>query len=58
LGRRSGQILLEQLPQSGTAGNLAVDAHLAALAIGNRAVLVSFDPDFSRFKGLRWEKPE
>lgn len=41
----------------GTAGNLATDAHLAALAISHDAVLCSNDLDFGRFKGLRWENP-
>jgi hypothetical protein len=40
------------------AGNLTTDAHLAALAISHGAVLVSFDTDFGRFKGLRWSRPE
>lgn len=38
-------------------GNLTNDAHLAALAVEHRAVLVSFDSDFSRFPGVRWERP-
>ncbi len=42
---------------AGTAGNLTTDAHLAALALGHDAVLVSCDTDFARFKGLRWENP-
>ena len=42
---------------SGTAGNLTTDAHLAALAIGHDAVLVSCDHDFARFKALRRENP-
>jgi toxin-antitoxin system PIN domain toxin len=41
------------LEQSGTAGNLTTDAHLAALAIEHGAELVSFDRDFVRFEGLR-----
>jgi hypothetical protein len=45
------------LTESGTAGNLTTDAHLAALAICHGAVLVSCDNDFARFKGLRWENP-
>ena len=44
--------------RAGTAGNLTTDAHLADLAISYGAVLVSFDTDFSRFKGLRWEAPD
>ena len=50
-------ILRRLLRDSGTAGNLTTDAHLAALAIGRGAVLVSCDGDFSRFEGLRWENP-
>ena len=30
------------------------DAYLAALAVRNRAQVVSFDTGFSRFAGLRW----
>jgi toxin-antitoxin system PIN domain toxin len=45
------------LRNSGTAGNLTTDAHLAALALTHDAVLVSCDADFGRFKGLRWENP-
>jgi hypothetical protein len=43
------------IDQTGAAGNLTTDAHLAALTHG--AVLVSCDNDFARFKGLRWENP-
>jgi hypothetical protein len=45
------------LRESGTAGNLTTDAHLAALAITHDAVLVSCDTDFARFRSLRWENP-
>jgi len=51
------KILRSLLAESGTAGNLTTDAHLAALTIGHGVVLASFDTDFSRFKGLRWETP-
>ncbi len=40
-----------------TGGNLVNDAHLAALAIEHRGAVVSFDHDFARFPGLRWEMP-
>ena len=50
-------ILRALLNDTGTAGNLTTDAHLAALAISHGATLVSFDSDFSRFSGLRWENP-
>lgn len=51
------QVLRALALETGTAGNLTTDAHLAALAIGHGAVLVSCDSDFGRFKGLRWLNP-
>jgi hypothetical protein len=51
------RILRELLEQTGTAGNLTTDAHLAALAISHAAVLASCDADFGRFRHLRWENP-
>jgi toxin-antitoxin system PIN domain toxin len=50
-------ILRSLLADTGTAGNLTTDAHLATLAISHGAVLVSCDNDFARFKSLRWENP-
>ena len=50
-------ILRGLLSETGPAGNLTTDAHLAALAISHGATLVSFDNDFSRFSKLRWESP-
>jgi toxin-antitoxin system PIN domain toxin len=50
-------ILRGLLEETGVAGNLTADAHLAALAISRGAVLASCDADFSRFRGLRWENP-
>lgn len=50
-------ILSDLLSKTGTAGNLTTDGHLAALAISHGATLVSFDHDFARFPGLRWESP-
>lgn len=48
-------ILIRQLLRPlENAGNLVVDAHLAALAIEHEAELNSCDADFSRFSGLRW----
>ena len=41
----------------GLGGNLVNDAHLAALALQYEATVVSFDNDFSRFPGVRWERP-
>ena len=51
------QILRTLLADTGVAGNLTTDAHLAALAISHGAVLASCDRDFARFAGLRWENP-
>lgn len=45
------------LDETGTAGNLVTDAHLAVLAIEHGAVLYSADADFSRFAGLTWVNP-
>lgn len=45
------------LLDSGTAGNLTGDAHLAALALEHGAELVTFDRDFGRFAGLAWRLP-
>lgn len=45
------------LTEAGAGGNLVSDAHLASLAIEHDATLVSFDRDFGRFAGLRWEIP-
>lgn len=56
-GPEHWRILREILTETGTAGNLTTDAHLAALAIENGAVLFSTDGDFSRFRGLRWVNP-
>jgi len=38
-------------------GDLVADAYLAALAIESGCEWVSFDRDFSRFRGLRWSHP-
>jgi toxin-antitoxin system PIN domain toxin len=37
--------------------SLLTDAHIAALAIDNQAVVHSNDSDFNRFPGLRWTNP-
>lgn len=41
----------------GSGGNLASDAHLAALAIEHRGEIVTFDSDFGRFPGVIWSRP-
>ena len=50
-------VLRSLLQETGTAGNLTTDAHLAALVITHNATMVSCDNDFSRFEPLRWENP-
>ena len=52
---RHWPILRRLLVGAGIAGNLSNDAHLAALAIEHGATLVSFDRDFERFAGLRFD---
>lgn len=50
--------VLEALCRDGAApGDLVPDAHLAALAVEHGGTVVSFDRDFARFEGLRWECP-
>ena len=50
-------LVRELILETGAAGNLTSDIHLAAIAIGQSAKLYTLDADFSRFRGLRWEKP-
>ena len=50
-------ILRGLLRETGTAGNLTTDAHLAALAIEHGADIVSYDRDFGRFAGVRHRLP-
>jgi uncharacterized protein len=45
------------LAELGTGGNLVSDAHLAALALEHDAVVVTYDNDFGRFRGVSWERP-
>jgi hypothetical protein len=56
-GPRHAVLLRQLLEPLGTAGNLTMDAHLAALALEHDAELCSADADFSRFPGLRWSNP-
>ena len=50
-------VLRKLLSETGTAGNLTTDAHLATLAITHDATLASCDNDFIRFQHLRSENP-
>ena len=54
---RHAALLRGLLEQTGAAGNLATDAHLAALAMEHSADVVTFDRDFGRF-GVRMHIPE
>jgi toxin-antitoxin system PIN domain toxin len=53
--RRHPHVLCSLLEEAGTAGILTTDAHLVAVAIEHGATLASFDADFHRFAGLRFE---
>jgi hypothetical protein len=56
-GPRHLERLQGLLRDSGSAGNLVNDAHLAAVALELRSVVVSFDRDVGRFDGVRRESP-
>lgn len=56
-GARHLDFLERLLSDIGTGGNLASDAHLAALALEHQATIVTYDNDFGRFPGIRWERP-
>lgn len=49
--------IADLLTAIGVGGNLVNDAHLAALAQQYDATVVSYDNDFGRFPGVRWERP-
>jgi hypothetical protein len=48
----------ELLHVTGSGGNLVNDSHLAALALAHRATVITFDNDFGRFAGVRWQRPD
>ena len=50
-------IMRDLMRESGTAGSLVSDAHLAALAIERGAELCSADADFGRYARLKWVDP-
>jgi hypothetical protein len=54
---RHAALLRGLLHDTGTAGNLTTDAHLAALALEYGAGIVSFDRDFARFPGVKHRLP-
>lgn len=51
------RIMRSLLGPVGVGGNLVNDAHLAALSIEHRCVIVTYDRDFARFEGVRSEQP-
>ncbi|MDK1019595.1 MAG: type II toxin-antitoxin system VapC family toxin [Actinomycetota bacterium] len=51
------RIVRSLLGPIGVGGNLVNDAHLAALSIEHRCVIVTYDRDFARFEGVRSEQP-
>jgi toxin-antitoxin system PIN domain toxin len=52
---RHAGLLGRLLLSAGAVGNLVSDAHLAALAIEHNAEMGTFDRDFTRFAGLRYQ---
>jgi toxin-antitoxin system PIN domain toxin len=54
---RHFDILGSLLGEVGTGANLVNDAHLAALAVEHNARVISYDNDFGRFAGVRWQRP-
>ena len=56
-GSRHWAILRTLLEQTGMAGNLTTDAHIAALALEHGCSVYSADNDFKRFPGLRHVNP-
>ncbi len=50
-------LISDLLRETGTAGDLTTDAHLAAIAIATGATIASGDTDFARFKRVKWENP-
>ena len=56
-GDRHWSIFADLCESSGASGNLVQDAWFAALAIEHGCQWISTDTDYSRFRGLRWERP-
>ena len=55
---RHATILRGLLSESGSAGNLVSDAHLATLCIEHGARICTYDRDFNRFSGLNVVTPD
>ncbi|MBK9519618.1 MAG: PIN domain-containing protein [Anaeromyxobacter sp.] len=56
-GERHWSVLGAMLARDQVRGPLVMDAHLAALALEQGAVLATHDRDFARFNGLRTVMP-
>jgi toxin-antitoxin system PIN domain toxin len=56
-GARHLDVLAGLLHDLGTGGNVTSDAHLAAMASELGATIVTWDGDFARFAGVRWQRP-
>ncbi len=56
-GPRHAEVLGQLLEETDARGNLATDAHLAALAVEHGVRICSFDSDFARFPEARWYRP-
>jgi toxin-antitoxin system PIN domain toxin len=56
-GERHWALWSELLVSSQASGPLAMDAHLAALALEHGAVVVTSDRDFRRFEGIKTLDP-
>ena len=56
-GENHWALLKHLLTESGSAGNLVTDAHLAALALEYGATIATRDADFSRFPGIETLRP-
>ena len=56
-GRQHLMLVRRALEATGVGGNLATDAHIAALAIEYQAEVHTNETDFSRFPGLSWHNP-
>jgi len=56
-GPRHLDVLAKVCADAEATGDLMPDAVLAALATEHGGEVVSFDRDFARFPGLRWQRP-
>lgn len=56
-GPRHAEFFFSLLRAESTGGNLANDAHIAALALENNATVHTADTDFLRFRGVKWTNP-